>query len=956
MGGGNTKPVGEGDTTGVAPSAGSDGGVGMTDDANIDHIFDDGSAGDAGGGEDIAETTNFVFELIPFYEESDPDTASQIIETLESVTSQGVHIDTRDGFGNTLMMMSVHHQKKGLVEWALSQGGNIDAINFAGVCAMHIACHESSGNFELAKMLINYGADLEIPDSNGCTVLHYAASAGDSQLVSMLINAGSNALARDNNRFMPIDYALESGSEQCAALLLDAQTAAEDVQAALAILDDKNSGDSSSSDSSSSSSSEDETGGDGEGDGEEGGDTAADNKDKPPDTSNDAAIAASLAEGNGGDDFGFSAGGTGKAPEKKKKKKKKKTAARVAAEAGAGAGAAAAAASNASFVEYDGDWTEYIDSNSNTPYYFNQTTGETTWERPASMGVGDVAQATADAEGHYSGHAERVIPEGVQAKTKKKRRVKRKKKKKVVGAAGAAGAAGGSSVSHVPVEGFTRAQNNVALWRKIAWREGIRRVAAKKRKLAIQAAREHMMMEQQAMQAQRDAEMKLHLAEQQKREAEAQNAASSLQAKQIAELRAEFERKERELQAALEKERERTKALDTKTAEREKQRAVEIKRREAEREQREAERVAQLEATMQKQNADLAAMQKKLADTQASGAAQAKATENKLKAEIKAREEALAKERDEVAKWQKEHAAAAAQKESAAKALQKEQKLRKKYYNEMEDMKGKIRVYCRVRPMLDHEKARNCEPCLTIIGDEDISVEVKERRIKKNFQFDKVYEETTSQATVFADTKKLVQSAIDGYNVCIFAYGQTGTGKSYTITGNRKDQTHMGVMPRAFNEIFAIAARDKDKMEIKVSMYMLELYCDNLVDLLNERNPNDAEAPPPPKIVIRKNEYGTVMPQGIVIKPAASSDELFAVRDGTAQTLMFWGNCTRTQRHHNHSSLFLLSRSHPPPHTSPHFTAFGQGHGTAPCVGNQNELGVVAVPLDSVDHPRREGR
>ena len=808
MGGGNAKAAGiEGDAQGVVPggsgsppqeeqfvdqdnvwaSAGSEtnggGGGGAAGGG--------GGTGQAAGAEDIAQTTDFVFELIPFYTEGDPETAAQIIETLESVTAQGVNIDTRDGFGNTLLMMSVHHQKPALVAWALSQGANIDAINFAGVCAMHIACHESSGSFQLVQILVKHGADLEIPDSNGCTVLHYGASAGDQQLVSFLINSGSSSSARDINNFMPIDYALESGSEQCAALLLDAKAQSDSVDEALSLLD-------------------------------------------------------------GEDDFNFSSSG------------------RV---------------SDTTYVEYgqatEGDWTEYIDGISNTPYYFNSLTGETTWEKPAAMqGKTSMASIVSASEGHFDGNdggdSLRDISEGVQAKTKKKKKKRRKKKKEGGGSGGSEGDekddddSAGTKTSRVSARN-TRAQNNLALWRRVAWRVGIKKVAAKKRKLAIQAAREAMMMEQQAIQEKRDAEFKLKQAEEMKQRA---SQASTMQEKEIAKLREEFMKKERELKAALEKERNKTSSLDAKIKQKQQEKAEEIKRREEESEKRGAARVAEMELKMKKQNEDLLAMQSKLEAAHGAG----KSAEDKLKEKISKREAEIEQERKEVERWRREHEQASKKHESMNKALRKEQHLRKKYYNEMEDMKGKIRVYCRVRPMLKPEIERKCETCIGVPDDETVNVEVKERNITKTFNFDKVYTKDVGQDEIFADTKKLIQSAIDGYNVCIFAYGQTGTGKSYTITGDRNDPVHMGIMPRAFTEIFEIAKRDSDKTELSVSMYMLELYCDSLLDLLAERNADDEHAPPPPKIVIRKNEYGTVMPQGVVIKKAANAEGLFGVR------------------------------------------------------------------------------
>ena len=784
-------------------------------DADLDEFFQDedgledlggGAAGD-GSGTDIAETTNFVFELIPYYDESDPDTANQIIETLESVTSQGVNIDTRDGFGNTLLMMSVHHQKEGLVKWALSQGANIDSINFAGVCAMHIACHESSGSFALSQLLVNYGADLEITDSNGCTVLHYGASAGDSNLVSLLINAGASSLAKDLNQFMPLDYALESGSEQCAALLLDAQTTNEDELAAQARGDETN---------------------------------------------------------DHSSNFGFS-----------------RTKSSVSME------------NTTEYAEYNGEWIEYIDQNSNTPYYFNQTTGETTWERPEGMQT-TLADTVLGAEGHFDGSVERDIPDSVIAKTKKKKSKKKKKDKgkesiftketKELRKANESKEANESktAVKETKENGsynVSRVHRNLALWRRVAYREGIKKVAAKKRRLAVQAAREHMMMEQQAMQAQRDAEMKLHMAEERKK----LNAGTSLQEQEIAKLREEFAKRERELRAALEEEAAKSKGLDLKIKEQTMIKDKEIKRREQEREEREVQRSLESkekeqarETEIKKQQAEIALMQKKLNETHTNAGKKQKETEEKLKKEILEREQLLQKERDEVAKWKNESQDVKQKNELASQALKKEQRLRKKYYNEMEDMKGAIRVYCRVRPISASEKKKNCKVCIAQPDDMTVNVKLVEKDLTKTYNFDKIYDGNTDQKTVFADSQKLIQSAVDGYNVCIFAYGQTGTGKTWTMAGDRDSEANRGIMPRAFNEIFDIAERDRDKIEINVSMYMLELYCGNLIDLLLDRS-DDEHAPPPPKIVIRKNEYGTIMPQGVVIKKAKNSKELFEV-------------------------------------------------------------------------------
>lgn len=103
-----------------------------------------------------------------------------------------------------------------------------------------------------------------------------------------------------------------------------------------------------------------------------------------------------------------------------------------------------------------------------------------------------------------------------------------------------------------------------------------------------------------------------------------------------------------------------------------------------------------------------------------------------------------------------------------------EQRLRKKYYNQIEDMKGKIRVYARCRPLSRSELERGNVSIVNYV--DEYTLELETSRGTKPFAYDQVFNPSNTQAEVFEDTKNLLQSAMDGYNVCIFAYGQTGSG------------------------------------------------------------------------------------------------------------------------------------------------------------------------------------
>ena len=100
----------------------------------------------------------------------------------------------------------------------------------------------------------------------------------------------------------------------------------------------------------------------------------------------------------------------------------------------------------------------------------------------------------------------------------------------------------------------------------------------------------------------------------------------------------------------------------------------------------------------------------------------------------------------------------------------------------------------------------------------------------KTYEFDKVFEPAASQADVFSEVAPLIASVLDGYNFCIFAYGQTGSGKTYTMEGPKKDP---GVNVRAITELFRLARERGEDYEINASASVLEIYNEQLRDLLS---------------------------------------------------------------------------------------------------------------------------
>lgn len=144
-----------------------------------------------------------------------------------------------------------------------------------------------------------------------------------------------------------------------------------------------------------------------------------------------------------------------------------------------------------------------------------------------------------------------------------------------------------------------------------------------------------------------------------------------------------------------------------------------------------------------------------------------------------------------------------------------------------------IRVIIRCRPLSEQEVKDGREVAVKMIYKTgEVVIQKPGEDIPKVFTFDSVYDWTSEQETIFAETAyPIIDQVLHGYNGTIFAYGQTGTGKTFTINGVPKDPVLKGIMPRSFESIFKEIEMDSSK-EFLVRASYLEIYNEEIKDLL----------------------------------------------------------------------------------------------------------------------------
>ncbi|XP_019349378.1 kinesin-like protein KIF1B isoform X3 [Alligator mississippiensis] len=157
-----------------------------------------------------------------------------------------------------------------------------------------------------------------------------------------------------------------------------------------------------------------------------------------------------------------------------------------------------------------------------------------------------------------------------------------------------------------------------------------------------------------------------------------------------------------------------------------------------------------------------------------------------------------------------------------------------------------VKVAVRVRPFNSRETSKESKCIIQMQGNSTSIVNPKNpKEAPKSFSFDYSYWSHTSaedpcfasQSRVYNDIgKEMLLHAFEGYNVCIFAYGQTGAGKSYTMMG-KQEESQAGIIPQLCEELFEkINDNSNEEISYSVEVSYMEIYCERVRDLLNPKN------------------------------------------------------------------------------------------------------------------------
>ncbi|CDK27337.1 unnamed protein product [Kuraishia capsulata CBS 1993] len=191
---------------------------------------------------------------------------------------------------------------------------------------------------------------------------------------------------------------------------------------------------------------------------------------------------------------------------------------------------------------------------------------------------------------------------------------------------------------------------------------------------------------------------------------------------------------------------------------------------------------------------------------------------------------------------------------------------------------GNVKVVARFRPENESEKFHGSSKIVRVVDSSTVALDVTPA--VGSFSFDRVFDETCNQNTIFEySIKETIDSLFQGYNGTVIAYGQTGSGKSYTMMGPVDgDPEAKGMIPRIADQIFDDIAKSSSDKEFTVGISYLEIYMEQLRDLLSEEASD---------LAIHESRTGEVYVKGLTNRYISGKDELYeAMKAGAAARIV----------------------------------------------------------------------
>ncbi|SPO06007.1 related to kinesin [Cephalotrichum gorgonifer] len=208
-----------------------------------------------------------------------------------------------------------------------------------------------------------------------------------------------------------------------------------------------------------------------------------------------------------------------------------------------------------------------------------------------------------------------------------------------------------------------------------------------------------------------------------------------------------------------------------------------------------------------------------------------------------------------------------------------------------------IKVVARFRPQNKVELASGGTPIVTFDGDDTCTIDSKEA--SGSFTFDRVFGMDSQQSDIFDfSIRNTVDDILNGYNGTVFAYGQTGAGKSFTMMGTSIDDVeNRGVIPRIIEQIFASIMSSPGTIEYTVRVSYMEIYMERIRDLLNPQNDN---------LPVHEERNRGVYVKGLLEIYVSSVQEVYEVmrRGGSARAVAATNMNQESSRSH---SIFVVT-------------------------------------------------